>query len=631
MRGKHLVLVLVAVAILAGATVGWTQYQRTRAAYDEYQTLIQPGITIAGVAAGWLSPEEAAERVTQEVAAPYFQALTLHYGEATLDLSPAKDLGLTIPVEEMVAEAVAASHTYDYWLGFREWIQGRALTRDLAVPLRIEYDETSPRRLLRQVAAMYDVAPREPMVDIQARTFIPGLPGRELQVQPSAVALSELVLRPEQREVTLTVEVIQPDQSPARIESMLATLVPVMAAPPIAPSFFTATLPLSTTMSLPGTSSITHTGELTWSLPHFASYTGPLTSTYGFFFDPGQPGFTFDVDRATRQVLAALQAGRIDPISFEADLVPPPPVSPSLLLPPLEARLASFQGVASLLVKNLDTGELIYSSNVDYVLAGMSVVKMGIMVEVYRHYRGEIDAQTLQELYDMMGSESCNPCANRLMEAVGGGSARAGAQAVTNTMRRLGLANFYLCAPFRIVDDLRGREVLWVANAGRGLLSTKTPRYDPCVKATPREMADLLEMIFEGAQGRGLLPEAYPDIFLPETCSEMLEIMAANDLRNMLGAGIPAEVKLAHKHGFAGYNVSWGDTRAEVGIVFSPGATWLVTFYIWDDTPWLDYGLVQPLYRDVSNLLYNYFNPAEPYWPLPPWTPPPESPPLEDA
>jgi beta-lactamase class A len=137
-------------------------------------------------------------------------------------------------------------------------------------------------------------------------------------------------------------------------------------------------------------------------------------------------------------------------------------------------------------------------------------------------------------------------------------------------------------------------------------------------------MANLVEMIYQCTQDGGLLRDAYPNVFSPESCEEMIDIMAANDLRNMLGAGIPDWVKLAHKHGFSGYGVSWGDTRGEVGAVFSPGADWLISFYIWEDTPWINWGINQPLYRDVSNMLYNYFNVDEPFWPLPPWAPPPE-------
>jgi beta-lactamase class A len=256
----------------------------------------------------------------------------------------------------------------------------------------------------------------------------------------------------------------------------------------------------------------------------------------------------------------------------------------------------------------------------------MSIVKIGIMVEVYRYYGGTVDDLTHQELLEMLGSESCNPCANRLLATVGNGSAYTGAERVTNTMRRLGLANFYLCAPFRLEtrrDD--NSEIVWAANTGLWLAQAdETPRYDRCVRATPREMANLVEMIYLGTQDEGLLREMYPSAITPAVCRDMIDIMAANDLRNMLGAGIPAETKLAHKHGFSGYDVPWGDTRGEVGIVYSPGTNWLISFYIWQDTPWINWGINQPLYRDVSNMLYNYFNAEEPYWPLPPWAPPPE-------
>jgi hypothetical protein len=623
----------------------------------------------------------------------------LYYQDETVTLSPEVDLELDIPVAHLVAEAVAASHQYDYWPGFWAWVRGDVEELDLDVPLRMTFDESaathflegvagtydiasvgpvvdegtlvfypgssgryldvaaaarlvneSIRRLdrreitlpvsvvepdlsqtrveslLRAFAATYDQAPVEPMVDVTGLTFLPGSAGRYLDLEEAARLISESVSQPERGETKLPVSIVEPDQSPARIESMLSTLVPIMEQQPVPPSMYTATIPLSTTGGLAGTPLVDYTGELTWTFPHFVSYTGYLTSTYGYFLDPGEAGLRFDLERAVDRVQAALRAGELAPISFEPDTDPPPPISPEILVPMLEERLAEFRGVTSLLVKNLSTGETVYASNVDYVLSGMSVVKIGIMVEVYKHYGGVVDALTHQELVDMLGSESCNPCANRLLAAVGGGSSQTGAARVTNTMRQIGLANFRLCGPFRVVqgpgDD---GQVVLASHAGSFLSrpQAQTPRYDNCVRATPREMARLVEMIYDGTQDRGLLREMFPSIE-PQAFAEMIDIMAANDLRNMLGAGMPSEAKLAHKHGFAGYDVPWGDTRAEVGIVFSPGATWLISFYIWEDTPWINYGVMQPLYRDVSNMLYNYFNPLEPYWPLPPWRPPPD-------
>ncbi len=463
--------------------------------------------------------------------------------------------------------------------------------------------------------------------------------------------INERVPYPSQREVDLPVTILEPDQSRERIESMLSTLGPVMEREPTLPSFFTATVPISIPVDYQETFLATgeippdldYTGELTWTFPHFVSYTYSLTTSHGYFFEPGEPGYTFNVTKATSLVELSLRAGMTTPFTFEPELVPPEPITPGLVLPPLKARLAEFPGVVSILVKNLDTGEVLYESNMDYVLSGMSLVKIGIMVEVYRHFGGEVDAQTHQELLDMLGSESCNPCANRLMATVGGGSAQAGTGKVTATMRRLGLANFYICAPFRMVElweedansgfarydqqETEGQgQITWTAATLTSQEETEkpVPRYDRCVRATAREMANLVEMIYDCTEDKGLLRDAYPNVFSPQVCQDMVDIMAANDLRNMLGSGIPSEIKLAHKHGFSGYDVPWGDTRAEVGIVFAPGATWLIAFYIWEDTPWINWGINQPLYRDVSNMLYNYYSPEDQFWPMPPWAPDPE-------
>jgi hypothetical protein len=585
---------------------------------------------VAGVAVGGLTAAEARAKIVEEVARPYYETVVLRYQDQAVSLTPRTDLGLEIPVDELVQEAVAASHQGEYWDGFRQWVLGKAATSNVEIPLRLTFDESAAGRYVARVAEVYDVAVSEPMVDVENHAFIPGRQGRALDRERATAMINEWVRDPEQREIALPVAVMAPDQSPARIEAMLTTLVPVMERAPTPPSFFTATIPLSTTGGLANTPWVTYTGELTWTFPYLAGYTGSLTSTQGFFFDPGKPGYRFDLKKATAQVEAELAAGITEAITFEPDLVPPPPITPAVLIPPLEARLAQFSGVTSILVKNLDTGEMVYESNSDALLSGMSISKIGIMVEVYRYLGGAVDEQTHQELRDMLGSESCNPCANRLMATVGGGSASAGAEKVSATMHRLGLQSFYLCAPFRIVERWDGEgDLVWTSAAAPAVnrfwfVQSETPRYDRCVRATPRDMARLVEMIYQCTLDEGPLREIYPAI-TPASCREMIDIMAANDLRNMLGAGIPAEVELAHKHGFSGYGVPWGDTRGEVGIVFSPGATWLVSFYIWEDTPWIDWGINQPLYRDVSNMLYNYFNVDRPYWPPPQWTPPPET------
>jgi len=106
-------------------------YKRYRAQYDVYRALIQPGVTVAGVPVGWLSPEEARAKVMETVAAPYYQDFTLLYQDQPLTLSPEIDLAFDIPVTDMVDEAMAASHQYDYWKGFWRWLKGSVETLTL--------------------------------------------------------------------------------------------------------------------------------------------------------------------------------------------------------------------------------------------------------------------------------------------------------------------------------------------------------------------------------------------------------------------------------------------------------------------------------------------------------------------
>ncbi len=557
MTRRRAIALTIAVFLVALAILGIVAFRRARMGYDVYRSRIQPGITVAGVDVGGRTPEEARGLLSEQVAKPYYASFILLYQEQKIVLSPADNLSLEVDVDAMVDQAFEASHQTDYWQGFGEWLKGEVVTLTLDVPLKMAFDPEAASAFLAQSAREYDRGAVEPMVDVQEQTFIPGRPGHRLEVQEAAEEINESVPDPGRRELVLPVTLVEPDQSPARVESMLSTLVPVMEVAPVAPSFYTATLPLSTTGGLAGTPTVSYTGELTWTFPHFAAYQGPLTTTYGYFFDPGTPGARFDVGQAIEQVNAAIEAGATAPIHFEASSVPPPTVTRELLIGPLEDRLAEFPGVYSLLVKNLDTGEVVYDHNTKIVLSGMSVVKIGIMVEVYRTAKGTPDQQTREELGAMLGEESCNPCANRLMAQVGNGSATAGAQRVTSAMQRLGLTNFRLCGPYRVeTGEGRRRDGMELAASGpvsfsfsrtaqvsiaASLAAAKptTPGYDRCVHATPHEMADLVEMIYVCTQGKGKLHQSDPATFSPSVCQEMIDIMAANDWRDLLGAGIP--------------------------------------------------------------------------------------------
>ena len=159
-------MVLFVLVVSVGGIVGWANYQRLRAEYDAYRALIQPGIHVAGVPVGGLTSEEAHARVTAQVAAPYYRDFSLSYLDETMTLAPGTDLGLEIPVDEMVNEAVESSHEYDYWEGFKLWVQGETIPLEMDVPLQMTFDEEAAGQYLAEVAGRLDIPPVEPMLDL---------------------------------------------------------------------------------------------------------------------------------------------------------------------------------------------------------------------------------------------------------------------------------------------------------------------------------------------------------------------------------------------------------------------------------------------------------------------------------
>jgi len=112
----------------------------------------------------------------------------------------------------------------------------------------------------------------------------------------------------------------------------------------------------------------------------------------------------------------------------------------------------------------------------------------------------------------------------------------------------------------------------------------------------------LLEMIYDCSQGEGRLLEEYEGRISAESCQSILDDLRQNPVRTMIGAGIPEDVPLAHKHGFA------YDTHADAGVVFSDGGDYVLVQFQYAPTDWLVWALSQPVFEDVSYATYTFFN-----------------------
>ncbi|MGJ3238223.1 MAG: serine hydrolase [Anaerolineae bacterium] len=265
----------------------------------------------------------------------------------------------------------------------------------------------------------------------------------------------------------------------------------------------------------------------------------------------------------------------------------------------------------SLYLMDLQTGEAIaYGSNVAY--SGTSINKISILATLY----GTLDAPPRERLAtDIANTMICseNTSTNRLLAVIGNEDEWAGAAAVTDFLRTLGLDDSYILSPYTIDPE------------NPPLPATPIPRPETEAdqriafaevynQVTVNDMGMLLSSIYQCAyEESGPLLELFPEgTYEPRECRQMVHVMASNTVDGLLRTGAPAETRVAHKHGWI------NDTHTNAGIFFTPGGDYVVTMALHSNRPgagedrWLDFSTSLPTFSETSRQIYNYYNPDAP-------------------
>jgi len=312
-------------------------------------------------------------------------------------------------------------------------------------------------------------------------------------------------------------------------------------------------------------------------------------------FVPGRPDQRLDIEVSLPLVVAALNSATDRQVDLVVNLGPSPR-EPGLWMmgQMIEGILADFPGFYSIYVKNLVTGEE-FSDDADVAYAGMSILKIAIMMEAYKHLSGPPDADTTKILTETM-TLSGNYTANLLLrDTIGGGDAYEGVRRLNETMKLIGLVNTFMATPYD--EDVLPQHISTPANQ-RTDVSTNP---DPFMQTTPQDMGRLLEMIYQCADEGGTLIAAYPDELTPDECQAMLDVMSQNHIGALIEAGVPEGTPVAHKHGWV------GDSHGDAGIVFTPGGDYVLCIYLYH-TDWLEWEVSSPLMARISEAVYHYFN-----------------------
>lgn len=317
-------------------------------------------------------------------------------------------------------------------------------------------------------------------------------------------------------------------------------------------------------------------------------------------YEEGKSGYVTDVEASLPVVEQILYkpTERVAPLVVNEEAAPEFGIE--LLAANLEQELKAFNGIGSIFVMDLQTGDEV-SINGDVALSGLSILKIGIFMETYRALEQPVGAEVEQLLFETAVLSS-NYGANLLLhEIAGSNNTYEGAQVFTDSMHRLGLINTFMAIPYDAsIQPTRPSTYQTPANSVDNLITLP----DPARQTTAEDMGTLLAMIYHCSQGGGTLLAVYPDRFTPQECQAIIDLMVQNIEGNLIRFGVPEDIPVSHKHG-------WGDniTHGDAGIVYSPGGDYVVVIYLHDpETDFLVSDYSFPIIWELSRITYNYFN-----------------------
>lgn len=256
----------------------------------------------------------------------------------------------------------------------------------------------------------------------------------------------------------------------------------------------------------------------------------------------------------------------------------------------------------AMFVMDLTSGEA-FAFGDDIAFSGTSINKIAILAALYARLESPPSISLATDIANTMICSE-NVATNRLLSTLGGGNAYYGAEAVTGFYERLGWARSFITAPFTTIGT---------PEPPPGPINLPKTDADQ-IKANP-DLSNQLTVAESGALLGGIyrcayredgpLIEAFGSAVEPRECRQMLHVMSNNTVDALLKAGVPADTRVAHKHGWI------ADTHGNAALFFTPGGDYVIAMMLYQPQ-WLNFQESLPLIAEVSRRVYNYFNPGAP-------------------
>lgn len=334
----------------------------------------------------------------------------------------------------------------------------------------------------------------------------------------------------------------------------------------------------------------------------------PLVGTINF--SPGIPGTSLDVDNTIVLIENALFSLQQRHVALPLQRTAPPRPSFRNLEVLLQQTidLAGFDGLAGVYLLDLQTAQELHflyqmgenlPGTPDLAFTASSIIKIPIMVSVYRQLGSDPDLETIKLLADMIeksGNESADWLMDRVIDPI-----RA-PLLVTEDMEKLGLQSTFLAGYFSLGSPLLQR---FQTPGNQRADVTADP--DPYNQTTPTDIGMLLEDIYQCSQsGGGALTAVFPGEISQFECQAMISSLINNKLPVLLTAGIPEGTQIAHKHGWVSVN-GIIDTIGDAGIIYTPGGNYVMVVFLYHPVQ-LVWDPASALVAELSRAVYNYYN-----------------------
>ncbi len=256
----------------------------------------------------------------------------------------------------------------------------------------------------------------------------------------------------------------------------------------------------------------------------------------------------------------------------------------------------------ALFVLDLGSGEA-FSFGDDIAFSGTSINKIAILTALYTQLEAPPSISLATDIANTMICSE-NVATNRLLSMLGGGNTYYGAEAVSGFYERLGWSRSFITAPFTTIGTPEPPP--GPINLPKTSADQVKANPDLSNQLTVSEAGALLGSIYRCAyRDEGPLVETFGNRLEPRECRQILHIMSNNTVDALLKAGVPADTRVAHKHGWI------ADTHGNAALFFTPGGDYVIAMMLYQPE-WLNFQESLPLIAEVSRRVYNYFNPGAP-------------------